>query len=503
MLIPSGFTGSSKTPAARSEVRYGQNAGGIGDRARRLLLVGHKLSTSSLADYAIDDVTDVNEAISLVGAGSELAGMIEIAFKKPGVILSYLAVPEPAAGTAATITITFGGSWTSSGSVDIWIDEYLLQVPFIVGGTVTSTAVLAKNDANSRYNIFCTATNSSGVLTLTVNNKGIRGNEHFVYLDKRRMPTGATCVAAGATALSTGAVPFGAVAGAGTDASILATILAATVGTRYDYTAWADNSTANVDDIAAQATAKAGAFGAGPENVFFGFAGTSDAAATTVDSVNNVFCQAVWMFGRIHPSKLAAAMGALRSVEEAAPVTELGNPNVRLNNFPLLGIPPHFKQEFSPTTTVTDDMLNKGVTPVMSRGSSAVVCRSITCRFKDSVTGFPDYTTLDTGACVTPQRIREEHDNWWLNEHSVANQYCGPDDPSGELPPEGRSTPKLVKARVMSKLKDFERQNLVSDVDANPAITAYNATLKCIVTNIPSKITAQNHQTATVIRQIA
>jgi phage tail sheath gpL-like len=502
LLLPGGVTGSSKTPAARSEVLYAQSSSGIGDRQRFLLLVGSKSSASALTDYAIDDINSVDEAIGLVGAGSELAGMIEIAGKRPGLSAKYCAVPENAAGTQATITITIGGSWTKAGSCDVWIDEYLIQVPFLVGGTVTTTAVLAKNDINSRYNIFCVATNSSGVLTLTVNNKGIRGNDHFVYLDKRRLPAGATVVATGGTALTTGAVPFS--GGAGTDASILATLLAATVGTKYDYTAWADNSTANVDDIAAQATSKAGAFGAGTENPIFGFADTESASATITDTtINNVFCQGVWMYGRVHPSKLAAAMGALRAVTEAAPVTDLGNPNARYDNVQLLGIPPHFKQEFSPSTTVTDDALNRGLTPIITRGNAACVCRSITTRCKDAATGYPDYSVLDTGAAVTPQRIREEFDNWWLTEHSVANPYCGPDAPSGDLPPPGKSTPKLVITRQTARLKEFEAQNLVSYVDDNPVLAEYNATLKCIVVNIPSRITAQNHSVMSVVRQIA
>jgi tRNA U34 5-carboxymethylaminomethyl modifying enzyme MnmG/GidA len=85
----------------------------------------------------------------------------------------------------------------------------------------------------------------------------------------------------------------------------------------------------------------------------------------------------------------------------------------------------------------------------------------------------------------------------------VANPFCGPDAPNNDPAPPGKSTPSLILARVKAKSKEFERQNLMSAVDANPATAQFNATLNCIVTNIPCLVTKQNHQTATVIRQIA
>jgi phage tail sheath gpL-like len=461
-----------------------------------LLLVGHKGSTSTVADYAVEPVTDVTSAISRLQEGSELSGMVRIACKMPGLLVSYCAVPEPSGGTQATATITIAGAWTQGGSWGLDLDDHHFEVPIYASDTVTTAAANLVAVVGAEYDVFCTASQSSGVVTLTVRNKGARGNDHTIYVDKTNLPSGATVTVAGGTALSNGAVPFA--SGAGTDT--IATILAATAAARYDYTAWAMNEAANVDDIAAQTASKAGPFGPGPENVIVGFHGTLSAAGTRSQVMNQQLCQLVWLEAIVHPSKLAAAMGAMRSVVEASPVTELGNPNARHDFTALFGIPPHRKPEHSPSRSQTDTALNTGVTPIITRNSQAVVLRSITSR---SLNGsLPDYSTLDTGDAVVPQRVREDNDVWWTTEHAPNNPYCGPDLPSGDLPPEGLSTPKLVLTRVNGRLEELKRLNLIANDNA-AAIAEYNTTLKCIVVNIPCKVTKQNHQYATVIRQIA
>jgi len=496
MLIPTGFTGSSKTPGAVSEVRYGQGSGSIGTFPRKLLVVGHKLSTSALADYAIEAAADVTTAIAAAGEGSELSGMIRMACKVPGVLLQMCAVPEPSGGTAATATITIGGSWTVGGSFGVWFDDHYVECALFSSDTVTTAGDRLVSVVGAVYDVFCSGVNASGTVTFTVKNKGARGNDHTIYLDKTLLPTGATVVAAGGTALSNGAIPFA--SGAGTDT--IATILAATAAARYDYTAWAMNEATSVDDIAAQAAVKAGPFGPGPENVIIGFHGTLANASTRSQVMNQQLCQLVWMEAIVHPSKLAAAMGAMRSVVEAAPVNDLGNPNARHDFTALVGIPTHRKPDHNPSRSQTDTALNTGVTPIVTQNTQAVVLRSITARSLNGA--LPDYNTLDTGDAVVPQRVREDHDVWWTTEHAVANPFCGPDLPDNEMPGVGLSTPKLVLARVNSRLAEFKRANLIAN-DNDDATAAYNSTLKCIVTNIPCKVTKQNHQTATVIRQIA
>ncbi len=501
LLIPSGFTGSSKTPRVVSETRYGQGAGNIGEFPRSLLLIGYKGAASTLGDYEIFDINDQDEAIASCVAGAELSEMIAVASQTPGVygLLKGCAVPEPTAGTAATATVTFTGTATAGGTIPCWFDEHLCSVDVNVGDTGTSLGDKLEDLVNAIVNGFCTGANVAGTMTATTRHAAARANEHVLWVDKSRLPAGISVAFAGGTAYGNGAVPF--TGGVGTDSANLTSILAATVGAKYDYSAWALNEAASIDDIAAQAAIKAGPTGVGPENPVIGFNGTVSAAVTRSQIMNQVLCQTAWMEGRVHPAKLAAAMAALRCVTEAQPNTRYwGNPNHRYNNNQLYGIPPHFKDTQSPQPAITDVALNGGVTPIISRNGIAVVCRSITSR---SLNGSnPDYRTLDTGTSMTPQRIREDLDTLWTESHAVENPTVGPDLPNGESPPPGRSTPANWGAEIKGRLIIAEQDGLLIDVEGNPPAVEYNTTLKCLISNVPTVVQPLNHQTGTVIRQI-
>lgn len=496
LLIPTGFTGSSKTPGAVSEVRYGQGAGTIGDNPRELLLVGYKLG-NNLADYEVFDINDPDEGVGLATAGSELAGMIRHAFI-PGVILKGLAVPEPSGGVQATLDIVVSGSWTTSGSFILWLDDHYFNIPISGSDSATTAGDTIEEEIFTDQDIFCSPNNVTGTVTCTVKNKGGRGNEHFAWVDKKLLPSGCDVTLTGGTVRSNGAVPFS----SGSGVETIANVLAASIDARYDYTAWAVTTATETAAVCAQAAAKAGPFGAGPENVIFGNAADliSTAVSFTQANANQALAQMVWMSSRQYPANLSASMGALRSVTEAAPVSEFGNPNARYDNVELPHTPGHFRKEYTPGRSVTDASLNGGVTPIVTVNGTARVCRAITTR---SLNGSaPDYRTLDTGDAVVPQRIREDIDNLWTNEHAPNNPHVGPDLPDGQLPPEGVSTPSLWGSEIRGRLAAAEDANLIMEVDENQPAVVYNKTLKALVSNIPTIVRPINHQTATVIRQV-
>ncbi len=504
LLIPTGLTGSVKTPGAYSEVRYAQARGGIGSIPRYVLLVGYKVG-SAATDYEIFDVTDPTEGITKAGEGSELAGMIETAFQTDGVLVKACAVPEPSGGAQAALDIVVSGTAAKAGSFSFWLDDEYFSIGFQSGATPTQIGDLVETEIAARANIFCSPNNVTGTVTNTALNKGARGNSHIAYLDDLAglSGTGVTVALSGGTALANGAVPFA----GGSGVETITTVLNATLAGRYDYTAWGANTSTEVAAISAQGSSKGGPFGPGPENMVFGHNGTQSAASTlSQNSCNQALGQVVWQLGRTHPSKLAAAMASYRSVIEAAPVTDLGDPNHRFDREVLPGVPSHFRNEHIPSRTVTDVCLNSGVTPIGTRNNLAVIVLAITARSLDGAT--PDYRVLDVSKAVVPQRVREHIDDVWENEHAVANPHVAPDPPDGKLPAEGVSTPKLWAATINAELARFgdteEGQLLLEDPAGNLAVVQYNATLGggCLVANIPTKVLNQNHLTATVVRQI-
>jgi phage tail sheath gpL-like len=503
LLIPGGLTGQRKTPGAMSEVRNGQASGNIGQFPRPMLIAGYKASGSSLTDFEVFPILDPIEGINAAGVSSELAQGIEVATQTPGVmgLLYGLAIPEPTGGseTEATATLTWSGTATAAGSVDVHVDGKMATVDIAPNDTAATLAARFDTRWATIFNAPCSSLSSSAVNTLTSTHTAARENDHVLWVDKTNMPAGINVVAAGGTAFANGAVPF--TGGVGTDASNLSSILAATAGIRFDYSAWALNEAASVDDIANQAATKAGPTGVGPENVVIGFNGTVSNAVTRSQVMNQVLAQCAWMEARVHPFLLACALAALRTVREAEPVTpRWGNPNHRFDFEELYGIPPHFKDTQSPDGGVTDTALNGGVTPIITHNGRPAVSRSITSRSLDGAN--PDYRTLDTATAVVPQRIREDLDLLWTQEHSVENPYVGPDLPNGQSPPAGRSTPTLWAGEINSRLREAEEANLITDVDNNPAAVEYNTTLKCLISNVPTVVQPQNHITGTVIRQI-
>jgi hypothetical protein len=250
----------------------------------------------------------------------------------------------------------------------------------------------------------------------------------------------------------------------------------------------------------AQANAKAGPFEARPENVIAATGGTLAASTTlTQTNMNEALGQMVWFEGaRNHPSEIAAQMAAYRSVVEATAATDLGDPNHRYDGERLPTIAGYYDASHVPGRSQTDAALNVGLTPIGDANGRAVIVRSITSR---SLSGAQaDYRVLDTGDAVVPQRIREHFDAKWTQEHAPNAPYVAPDIPGGEAAPPGVSTPSLWRMAIMADLPRFQRQNLITDLANNQPVVEFSN--KRLMSSIPIKVTPQNHQTGTLVRQI-
>lgn len=494
ILIPTGVTSQQKTPKFLSEVLYGQSARTAGDAVRAVLLVGYKAASgSTLGTNEIFPITNGDEAIAAAGYGSELAGMIE-ASEIEGATRYGLALTDPG-GDAATLTITCTAG-TGGGSVLLEIDESSAVISHNTGDTDTTFGDRVVEVMSGFPNICCAFVNAAGTITATVRNSGQRGNEHFGRVDTSKLPTGANVVLTGGTALANGAVPFT----GGTGLETYATILAETLDVRFDYTAWAANDAVSVPLICTQGFTKAGPFGAGPENMVFCGTGTASAAIAVSQAANQVLGSYYHYEGRMHGSKVAAAAATLRSVLEANPRTQWGDPTVSLNYRQLPNIPPHWKPEHSPGNAETNLMLNAGVTPIASKDGYAAIVRSITMR---SLSGAnPDYRALDTAAAVTPQRIRESIHLLWDDEIAPNNPAVAPDPPDGELPPDGVMTPRLWSARINSLLSDAEDARLLTETDTRLARVEFNEQIEGLAADIPTKVQRNNAVGTAVIRQV-
>jgi phage tail sheath gpL-like len=268
----------------------------------------------------------------------------------------------------------------------------------------------------------------------------------------------------------------------------------------YQYVGAALNDATNAALLETYANDKAAPFEQRAEFICYAHNTYATGLSVAQTTLNDALSQMLMFEGsRNHPSELAAVLAALRSVEESTDKTPLGNPNRRYNGMKLPGILGYFSKADIPTRAEMKVMLNSGLTPVGDSNSDAVIVRSITTRCLNGSS--PDYRCLDTGQAVTPQRVREHFDLKWQNVHAVANEYVGPDKPGGEQAPEGMSTPSTWKAEILIDLREFERANLITNVDGNLPTVEYSSA-KRLMSDVPVEVAPQNHQHGLLIRQV-
>lgn len=503
--LPITLTTNTKSPRVVSQLKYAQGLGGILANSLPVCLIGHILPSGVAAsDYEVFDVPDADEGAAYVGRTSELGRMILSSFK-PGCVMRALAVPEPSGGAAATLDVVITGTATAFGSFDVHVGGAVVTVDIADGDTATDVGGECESKISAVPDLFCTPSNTTGTVTLTCVNKGIRGNQHVVFLDTERLAAGISVSLSGGTAFANGGVPFS--GGGGTDT--IATILAAIVDEDIPYAGWANNSSTDATAIRTQAVAKAGPAGAGPQNdvLVTNVEGVTNANDLPQASFNQFFGMVAWAEGhRQHPSVLAAMIAVHRSVVESAPVTVLGDPNHRYLNEPLAGALPHYKPEHTPKTSITDTALSTGVTPLVTKNGQLCILRAVTSYSLDGTN--PDDRVLDTSDAVVPQRVLRDMKAIWEQEFALVNDTVGPDLPNGEAAPTGRATPSGWAARMNSRIKlEYIPSNLVLQFDPDTgeemlATAVYNTSLKCLVSDVPVMIVPKNYVLGNIVRQI-
>lgn len=489
-----GLTPDDKDPGAYVQPRFAVGKVSVGQIPLKCTLVGNKTAAGTAAVSSLNPCTSPEDAATLCGITSELARQAYAAFDVEGVQVQLLVVAEASGGAAATATITIAGSWTTTGQATFQLDEQVFTVNFgLSESTPTLAAVATVTAINQQQGgkLFCTAGNSAGVVTATTANVGVRNNQHTLYLlDKSRAPAGMTIAIAGGTALSNGGVPF--TGGTGTD-DITAAITAYDA-VQLDYIGAAHNDATNVGLLETHANTKMAAdVGLYDQYVVSGNGTQAAAIAIAQTQMNDPLGQFVWVpLGVEHPSRIAARMAALRSVNEGA------QPNTNYNKVVLPGAAPHIRDADSPGHAIRKAALNAGITPMRTINGKLVIVRSINSRCLTGST--PDYRTLDSGQTTVPLRITKELGVLY-DATLEQNKYAGPDLTDG-MPPEGRFTPRFWASIVDGSMQDFEAANWVTDTVNNPTQAIWDNVGKRVASATPTLVELLNNQVAAQVNQV-
>lgn len=183
-----------RTPGQYIEFDNSRAVQGLPAVRHKILVLGQRLSTGSVAAGMATRMLSAAQAEDAFGRGSMLSAMLA-ALKAAN---SYtecwaLALDDNGAGVVATGTVTFAGSPTEAGTINLYIGGQLVQAAVASAATTGSlaTALAAAVAADTTLPVVASATGS--VVTLTTKHKGECANTLDVrlnYYSGERLPKG-------------------------------------------------------------------------------------------------------------------------------------------------------------------------------------------------------------------------------------------------------------------------------------------------------------------------
>lgn len=491
IVIP-GLTNSFKVPGAWRETRYGTGNNSIGAIPVKLVVTGTKTTAgSAVADQDIIRIFSEEDADTYLGEGSEAAMQCYAALAIDGVTLYAAPVAENGSAVAASLTVTIAGTWTSGGTVAIYLAGRAIQATANIGDSATVVAAALTAAINGTARLPFTATSLAGVITIVVRSKGVRGNDYICRKDLSAAPTGLTCALAGGSALTGGMVPFT----GGTGADDVTNVLGLLATDVYDIQAWAQNDVTNAGLIKTALVSEAGPLVMHLEHAIFSKTRTLSAANTFASATLNAYrCSCIWLENsESAPSFVSAQAAAVRSVLVA------DNPNFRYDGYVLPTVAPQSQKADIPLTGELNSALNSGVTPLTTLPDGTVkIVRAVQSHCLNG--SAPDYRTLDWGDVDVPDRASKELGASW-DAYSEVNPVAGPDPAEGEeTPPAGVATPSLWNAEASSELQDMVDEGWILSFDV---VSEWNDDANRIMTVANLKVRPQNHSVGISVRQQA
>lgn len=191
--IPSNI----RVPLAYIEFNSNRAVSGTPGISHKLLAIGQRLSTGTIAAGVPTRITSAAQAEQAFGRGSMLSAMFN-ALKAANAYTETwaIALDDDAGGVVATGTLTFSGTVTKAGTIFLYIAGHRLTIAVAASeaSATTATNVAAAINANTALPV--TASAALGVVTLTARHKGEAGNTLDVrlnYYDGEMLPTGLVC----------------------------------------------------------------------------------------------------------------------------------------------------------------------------------------------------------------------------------------------------------------------------------------------------------------------
>lgn len=181
MVAFNSIPNSLRIPFVTAEFDNSLAGAGGGTLAYKVLLMGQKVDGSATAN-TIHRVSNEDEVGALVGRTSLAFAASKTYFANNRFTETFLGVTA-AGTTAATYTITFTAGPTVSGSIPLYIDGTMFDVPVTAAMTVTQVAAAVDSFFTAKEpDLPYVVSASVGVVTITLNDLGLVGNDFPVQI---------------------------------------------------------------------------------------------------------------------------------------------------------------------------------------------------------------------------------------------------------------------------------------------------------------------------------
>lgn len=412
----------------------------------KILAIGQRLSTGTVAQGILKQISSESQAREYFGAGSLLAQQIQkIRDVNASVELWAIALDDDGAGVAATGTITYTGTATENGTLYIWVGGRRYEVAVLTTDSVSTIATNTVAEINADDDRIVQASAALGVVTLTARNDGSFGNEIDVrvnYYEDETTPAGLT---AAVVAMSGGA----------TNPDIT-TALSALTEDQYNIITMPYTDANNLTTLDNELDDR---FGPIRQNFGVCFMAKRDTFAnlsTFASTKNSKNYSVMGMDGPNSPwewaAQIAGRVALAAQIDPARPFQTLTLPTI---------LAPKESEMF--TWAERQNLLEDGISTYNVVGGNVVLDR-IRTTYKQNNFAADDNSFSDVETLLTLEYLRYDLKRSWLLTYPRA-KLANDGTNFGPGQDQVIVTPKTAKAFLLTKFRQWEEKGLVEDFD--------------------------------------
>jgi phage tail sheath gpL-like len=514
MTIPiAGLDSTGFPPGTFIEIDFAAGATSLGTAVYGLLLIGNKLSTGdATADTVIygpaNGLTSLTDAQNRFGIGSELYRMYKRALQilqGTSIPISAIAVLE-SVGAKASKNITLATTATANGTLRVMVEDEFEDVAITSGDTADTikTNAIAAINKHADWPVAATS-GGTGIITLTAQQKGLRGN--WIRVGSQIIGSGV------GTTTDTAPMAF---LTSGTTADSYTNVLATIKPYRFYYLVSADDggqSSTNLSGLLTQVASQAQPT-TGIRQVVCAASndGTLSNLTTQATGINNArLVPYVYLpFSDIAPCELATITAATRAfVELSFGATTLNFDGFGTTTMEGVGdtsalwpVPaPRSGAQLTSAQIIT--CLNNGITPVgVNAQGKTYIVSLITA--KSQTASVADYRIRDGHKVSICDRFGD--DAGTKCKLQLSAKAIGDDPKDSQRPIAGVATPRNLKALLIQLIRDYGGRGLVqnaNDVIGNMTVDRATSPTTRLESAVPLQTADVVHQVTVLVSQVA